>query len=105
MASVSWGFEPAYTRVRRNRSGILGLLLRFAVPLYITYAYQLIPVPIRKVWGMRGDGSSHILIEAAIRGERNLWPTFLRCCSGIRYLPGYMAGASLRPFLNLSRKA
>lgn len=71
--------------------------LLFAMPLYITYTYQLIPVPVRKAWGMRGSGSSHIVIGTAMSGEAdNLWPVFLHCCGGIVYLPGYMLGSLFR---------
>lgn len=99
MSFVLWASKPAYAQEHRNNQGKLSLFFLFAIPLYITYAYQLMPVPVRKIWGMRGDGSSHIVVGTAVLGETNLWPTFLRCCSGIRYLPGYAVGAALRPFL------
>lgn len=72
------------------------LLITFAVPLYLTYAYRLIPVPVRKTWGMRGGGSSHIVVGMAMLGEANLWPVFLRCIAGVRFLPGYIAGSVIR---------
>lgn len=72
-------------------------LVAFTVPLYITWAYQLMPVPVRRLWGMRGAGSSHIVIGTAACGEvTSLWPVFFRCCSGVIYLPGYLAGSFLR---------
>lgn len=72
------------------------MLLKFFLPLYITYAYRLIPVKIRKIWGMRGSGSSHLVIYEAAIGTMNLWPTFMRSISGIVYLPGYTVGSILR---------
>ena len=99
MPSILWATRPAYAQEHHRPRGILGLFFLFTIPLYITYTYQLMPVPIRKIWGMRSGGSSHILIGAAMLGETNLWPTFLRCCWGVRYLPGYVVGAALRPIL------
>ncbi len=69
----------------------------YGLPERLTLAYQRIPPRIRSFWSM-GSSSSGLALEAirdSHRGARH-WAAFGTHMAGIKFLPGYAAGAAIR---------
>lgn len=69
----------------------------YGLPERLTLAYQRIPPRARRIWSM-GSSSSELALTAirdSHRGARH-WTAFFQHTRGVRFLPGYAAGAGIR---------